>query len=276
MTWLLEPFGYVFMQRGLAAALLVGVLCSVVGCFVVLKSMAFMGDAVAHAILPGVAAAYILQINLTLGALITGILVAWGIGALSREGKLREDTAIGIIFTASLALGVAMINSMGNSAVDLSHILFGNVLGVSSHDLWLTLGITGIVITLMIVFFRRILVVTFDPILAQTFRLPVNAIRGLLLVLLSLTIVVSIQTVGVALSAALLVTPPATAYLMTRRLTHMMILSAVFGAVSSFSGLLISYYWNITSGSAIVLSATALFLVVFVGKSLSRQPVRVA
>ena len=141
IAWLTAPLAYSFMQRGLLAALMVGILCAVIGCYVVLRSMAFLGDALAHAILPGVAVAYLLQGNLILGALVAAIIVALGIGWITRGGTIREDTAIGILFAAALSLGVVLISSIRSYAVDLSHILFGNVLGVSEGDLWLTGGL---------------------------------------------------------------------------------------------------------------------------------------
>lgn len=262
-SWLLAPFGYAFMQRGLLAAVMVGVICAVIGCYVVLRSMAFLGDALAHAILPGVAVAYLLNGNLMIGALVAAVAVAIGIGIFSRQGTIKEDTAIGILFTAALALGIALISSIRTYAVDLSHILFGNVLGVSTADLWLT-AVLGILILVIIgVCYKPFLVVSFDPLLANTLRLPVQFLRTLLLVLLALTIVVSMQTVGVGLVAAMLVTPPATAYLLTRRLPGMMLVSALIGAFSSLAGLIASYYLNIASGSAIVLTATFFFILAY-------------
>lgn len=251
------------MQRGMAAAVMVGILCSVVGCYVVVRSMAFLGDAMAHAILPGVAVAYLLQGNLMLGALVAAIAVALGIGFLSRSGMVREDTAIGILFAAALSLGVALISSIQTYAVDLTHILFGNVLGVTVSDLWLTGGLALFVLALVLIFFKPFLVVSFDPVLAATLRLPVELIRNLLLILLALTIVVSLQAVGVGLVAAMLVTPGATAYLVARRLSTMMVWAGAVGGFSSVAGLYLSYYANIASGAAIVLVATALFLLAF-------------
>lgn len=263
IEWLVNPLTYAFMQRGLLAALMVGVLCAVIGCYVVLRSMAFLGDAMAHAVLPGVAIAYLLAMNLTIGALVAAVIVALGIGLLTRQGAVKEDTAIGIVFTAALALGVALISSVRSYAVDLSHILFGNVLGVSRGDLWLTAGVGLVVLVVMALCYRPFLLISFDPVLAATLRLRVEFFRILLLVLLALTIVVSIQTVGVGLAAAMLVTPGATAYLLARRLPSMMALAALFGAVSSMIGLYASYYLNIASGAAVVLTATAFFLVAF-------------
>lgn len=263
MSWLFLPLQFAFMQRGMIAAVLVGLLCSVVGTYVVLRSMAFLGDALAHAILPGVAIAYLVGGNLLIGALIAAILVALGIGFFTRGGTVREDTAIGILFSAALALGVALISSIRSYAVDLSHIIFGNVLGVSPADLWLIAGLTLVVLLVVLVLFRPLFVVSFDPVMAKTLRLPVELLRNLLLVLLALTIVVSLQTVGIGLVAAMLVTPGATAYLLTRRLAPMMVIAALLGVLSSIIGLYLSYYLNIVSGSAIVLVATAFFLLAF-------------
>jgi len=263
MNWLIDPFSYVFMQRGFMAALMVGVMCSIIGCYVVLRGMAFLGDAMAHAVLPGVAVAYLLSANLTLGALAAAVLVALGIGFFTRQKSIKEDTAIGILFSAALALGVALISSIRTYAMDLSHILFGNVLGVSNMDLIMTALLCIIVLGTILVFYRPFLIISFDPILAHTMRLPVTVLNYLLLVLLSITIVISIQTVGVGLVSAMLVTPGAAAYLLAKRLPAMMGISAGIGALSSLVGLYASFYLNIASGAAIVLTAALIFLLVF-------------
>jgi manganese/iron transport system permease protein len=260
---LVQPLRYPFMVRGLLASVMVGTLCAVVGTYVVLRGMAFFGDALAHAILPGVAVAYLLGANIFWGALLMGLFTAVGIGYVSRRGQIKEDTAIGVIFAASLALGVAMLSTVQNYSVDLTHILFGDVLGVSTSDLWLTAGL-GLLVLLAVVFlYKELLVISFDPVLAATLRLPLSTLQYLLLVLIALTIVVSLQTVGVALMVAMLVTPAATAYLLTRRLWHMMIAGAVVGVLSSITGLYISFYVNIASGSAVVLVSTVLFVLAF-------------
>lgn len=268
MTWLLQPLTYEFMQRGLLASVIVGVLCAVMGTYVVLRGMAFLGDAMAHAILPGVAIAYLLHGNLLVGALVASVIIALSIGYFSKQGAIKEDTAIGILFAAALALGVALISSIQTYAVDLSHILFGNVLGVSSLDLWLTAGLGLLVLLTVFLLYKPFLIISFDPVLAATLRLPAELLRNLMLVLLALTVVVSLQTVGVGLAAAMLVTPAATAYLLTRRLAPMMIVSAILGALSSIIGLYVSYYFNIVSGSAIVLTTTTFFLLAFLWKRL--------
>ena len=264
MQWLTVPLAYGFMQRGLLAAVIVGVLCAVLGCYVVLRSMAFLGDAMAHAILPGVAVAFLLKANPMIGALIVAVAVALGIGFLSRQGTLREDTAIGVLFAAMLALGVALISTIRTYAVDLTHILFGNVLGVSQGDVWLTAGLSLVVLGTVVLLYKEFLVMSFDPVLTATLRLPAEGLRNLMLILLALVVVVSLQTVGVGLVTAMLVTPAATAQLLTRRLPTMMAVSAAVGAFSSVAGLYASFYLNVASGAAIVLVATAIFFAVFV------------
>jgi ABC-type Mn2+/Zn2+ transport system permease subunit len=251
------------MQRGMIASVIVGVLCAVIGCYVVLRGMAFLGDAMAHAILPGVALAYLFKGDLLIGALAAAILVALAIGFFSRQGTIKEDTAIGILFAAMLSLGVALISTIKTYALDLTHILFGNVLGVSINDLILTGALALIVLVTIIALFKEFLVISFDPVLAATLRLPAELLRNVLLILLALTIVVSLQTVGVGLVAAMLVTPAATAYLLTRRLAMMMVIAASIGAFSSIAGLYASFYSNVASGAAVVLIATIIFLIAF-------------
>lgn len=263
IAWLVEPLSYQFMQRGLLASVMVGILCAVIGCYVVLRSMAFIGDAMAHAILPGVAVAYLLRGDLIFGALVAAVAVALGIGFFSRQGNIKEDTAIGILFAAALSLGVLLISRIKTYAVDLTHILFGNVLGVSPGNLYLTAGLSVVVLLMILLLYKEFLVISFDPVLAATLRLPAEALRNLMMILLALTIVVSLQTVGVSLVAAMLVTPGATAYLLTRRLPAMMATSAAIGAFASISGLYLSFYADVASGAAIVLIATVVFLVVF-------------
>ena len=263
IDWLLAPLAYGFMQRGMLAGVIVGVLCAVIGCFVVLRSMAFIGDAMAHAVLPGVAISYLLKGDLLVGALGAALAVAFGIGALSRRGDVREDSAIGILFAAALALGVLLISSIRTYAVDLSHILFGNVLGVSARDLVLTGAAAAAVLAAIGLLYKELVVVSFDPVLAATLRLPAERLRMTLLVLLAITIVVSLQTVGIGLVSALLITPGAAAHLLTRRLPRMMAIAAAIGVASSVIGLYASYYLDVASGAAIVLTATGFFVLAF-------------
>ena len=266
LNFLLEPLSYPFMVRGMAAAVIVGIVCALVGSYVILRGMAFFGDALAHAILPGVAIGYLISgaasASLFWWGLVTAILTAVGIGAISRGAQLKEDTAIGIVFAGMFALGIALISTMRSYTVDLVHLLFGNVLGVTTASLLLTAVFGGLVVLIIIAFYKEFLVISFDPVLAETLRLPTEALRYLLLMLIAVTIVVSLQTVGVALMLAMLVTPAATAYLLTRRLPTMMAVAALIGAISGVVGLYLSYYISIASGAAIVLVCTGIFLVV--------------
>ena len=266
LNFLLEPLSYPFMVRGMAAAVIVGIVCALVGSYVILRGMAFFGDTLAHAILPGVAIGYLISgaasASLFWWGLVTAILTAVGIGAISRGAQLKEDTAIGIVFAGMFALGIALISTMRSYTVDLVHLLFGNVLGVTTASLLLTAVFGGLVVLIIIAFYKEFLVISFDPVLAETLRLPTEALRYLLLMLIAVTIVVSLQTVGVALMLAMLVTPAATAYLLTRRLPTMMAVAAFIGAISGVVGLYLSYYISIASGAAIVLVCTGIFLVV--------------
>jgi len=273
-AWILEPLQYAFMQRGVVAALLVGCVCAVVGAFIVLRGMAFFGDALAHAILPGVAVGYLLgngaRAPLFWGALGAALLASFGIGAISRGTKIREDTAIGIVFASMFALGVALISTVRSYSVDLAHFLFGDVLGVSSADLVLMAVFGAVIILAVLVFYKEFLVLSFDPLLAATLRLPARLLEYLLLILIALAIVVSLQTVGVALMVAMLVTPAAAAFLLTRRLPVMIGLAAGIACLSGVIGLYISYYANIASGAAIVLTTTAFFLLAWVARAAQR------
>jgi manganese/iron transport system permease protein len=267
MSFLLTPLQYEFMQRGMVAAILVGIVCAVVGTYVVLRGMAFFGDALAHTILPGIALGYLItggaREPLFWWALGTAIVAALGIGAISKNAEIKEDTAIGIIFAGMFALGIALISTVRSYAVDLSHFLFGDILSVSPQSLWLILIFGGLVLLIIFAFYKEFLTLSFDPILAATLRLPVGFLNNLLLGLIAVTVAVSLQTVGVALMVAMLVTPAATAYLLTQRLPRMMGLAAVFASFSGIIGLYLSYYLSIASGAAIVLTATFFFLVAF-------------
>ena len=263
VEFLLEPLQFSFLVRALAAAAIVGIVCSILGTYVVLRGMAFFGDALAHTILPGVVIAFLLGWPLAVGALIFGVLTALGIGLLTDSGYLKEDTAIGVIFAGFFALGVAMLSATGNYTVDLAHFLFGNLLGVTSTDLIITAVLGAIVLVIVFLFYKELLVVSFDQVLAETLRLPTIFLRFLLLVLIAVTIVVSLQVVGIALMLAMFVTPAATASLLTRRLPTMMVVSAAIGVFSGVTGVYASYYLNVASGPAVVLIATLIFFIVF-------------
>ena len=261
--FLLDPLQYSFITRALLAAIIVGIVCSVLGTYIVLRGMAFFGDALAHTILPGVVIAFLLGWPLAVGALIMGIITAVGIGWLTERGDLKEDTAIGVVFAALFALGVAMISASGNYTIDLAHFLFGNLLGVSTADLWTIAALGAVVLFTVFLFYKEFLVISFDPVLAVTLRLPQTFLRYLLLVLIAVTIVAALQVVGIALMLAMFVTPAATASLLTRRLPAMMAVAAFIGAFSGVAGVYISFYMNIASGAAVVLVASLIFLLVF-------------
>jgi manganese/iron transport system permease protein len=274
LDWIVLPWHYAFMMRALIGAILVGSLCAIVGTYVVLRGMAFFGDALAHAILPGVAVGYLVgggaRQPLFWWAMLAAVLSSIGIGAIQKSVKIREDTAIGIIFAGMFALGIALISSVQNYTNDLTHFLFGDVLGISQSDLVRISIFGGLILLTVFVFYKEFLVISFDPILATTMRLPVKMLDYLLMVLIAITIVISLQTVGIALMVAMLITPAATAYLLTKRLPVMMLIAAVIAIFSGITGLYVSYYVNVASGAAIVLSATLIFLLVWGIKIITR------
>lgn len=258
MDWLIAPFQFTFMRTALLAAVLVGFTCALLGVYVVLRRMAFIGDALAHTTLPGLVIAYLAGWSLTIGALVAGLATAAGIGWLSRRETLREDTAIGIMFTGMFALGVVLISTT-RSFRDLAHMLFGNLLGVTTGDLLLIGSVaTAVLVTLLLVH-KELELTSFDPTQAEVIGLRPDRVRYGLLALLALTIVAAIQVVGVVLTSALLVTPAAAASLVTRRLTQMMAMAAGVAAVAVIAGLYASYYANVPSGPAIVLASVAGF-----------------
>lgn len=273
MDWLIEPFQYPFMQTALVAAVLVGVSCAGLGAYVVLRRMAFIGDALAHTVLPGLVIAYLNGWNLTLGAMIAGGLTALGIGWLSQRDAVREDAAIGILFTGMFALGV-MLMSTARSFRDLSQILFGNILGVTPGDVALIAGVAVLVLGVLALFHKELELTSFDPVYAESIGLHPDAVRYGLLFLLAFTIVMAIQAVGVLLTSALLVTPAAAAGLLTNRLPRMMLIAALIAAFSALVGLYASYYFKVSSGGAIVLTCTFCFGVAWLAR-LGRRQVRV-
>jgi len=273
LAFLLEPFQYAFMLRGLAAAVMVGAVCAVVGTFVVLRGMAFFGDALAHAILPGVAVAYLVGGTsgpLFWGALGAAVATALGIGALTRGGRLREDTAIGVIFAGVFALGVALISTVRSYSVDLAHILFGNILSITNGDLLLISGFGSLVLIAIAAFYKEFVVIAFDPVHAASLRLPTEPLRYLLLVLVAVTVVVSLKTIGAGLMTAMLITPAASGYLLTKRLPRMMLVAVFIGAGSAVAGLYLSYYIRVASGAAMVLVTTACFGIAWMVSRLRR------
>ncbi len=275
MADLFAPLQYAFMVRGMIAVLLVGIVCAAVGTYVVLRGMAFFGDALAHAILPGIAIGYLVgggaREPLFWGAMAAALVSSVGIGAITKATKIREDTAIGIVFAGMFALGIALISTVRSYSVDLAHFLFGDVLGVSNGDL-LRMAVLGVlVVAVIFLFYKEFLVLSFDPLLAATLRLPARLLEVVLLLMIAVTIVVALQTVGVALMVAVLVTPAATAYLLTRRLPVMMVLAAIIAASSGVIGLYVSYFANVASGAAIVLTCTGFFILVWIGREIQKK-----
>jgi manganese/iron transport system permease protein len=259
MDWLLAPLQQEFMVRALIASTLIGLVCSVVGVYVVLRNLAFIGDGIAHASFAGIVIAYLFKFNLYVGGLIVAVLTALGIGAISRRSDVSADTAIGVMFTAVFALGVLLMSRVRNYVVDLQDFLFGNVLSVDRLDIILVASLTGAVLLVILLLYKELLFASFDPLMAQASGLPTVALSNLLLVILGVTVIVSLQAAGIVLVAALLVTPAATAYQLTNRFGRMMAISAAVGVGSAVIGLYASYYLNAASGSTIVLTATACF-----------------
>jgi len=262
MSFFLSPLHFAFMRSAFLAILMIGTTCAVLGCYVVLRRMAFIGDAMGHTALPGVVVAYLNGYNIFLGALVADLLTALGIGWLSRREAVREDTAIGVLFTGMFAVGVLII-SLHRSFRDFSGMLFGDILAVTHTDLILIAGITAIVLVVLFLFHKELELTSVDPSYAAVIGLRADWMRNLLLVLLALATVTGIQAVGVIFTSALLVTPAAAASLVTRNLVRMMLLSALFAVSSGFVGLYASWYRNFNAGAAIVLTGAAWFAIAF-------------
>jgi manganese/iron transport system permease protein len=271
MPDLLQPLSYGFVQRAVIAAVLVGVVCSAIGVFVVLRGLAFLGDAVAHIAFPGVVIAFLAKADLVVGGGIAAVGGALAIGLIGRRSGLREDTIIGVVFSGMFALGVVLFSSIPSYTGDLLGVLLGDVLGVSTEQLWLASATAAGVIAALYLVWKEIVFVSFDPTGAAAAGLPVARYDAVLLVLIGLAIAISIQTVGVVLVVALLVTPAATARLLARRLRQMVGLALGFATLSSLAGIYLSYYLNTASGGTIVLLATALFMLVWVTRALARD-----
>lgn len=276
MQALVEPFHYAFMQRAFVAALAVGLLCSTMGTYVILRRLSFIGDGIAHASFAGIVIAYLRGANFYIGAAIVAVVTAVGIGFVHRRGRISLDTTIGVLFTGMFALGVFLMSQQRNYAVDLQSFLFGDILAVQPQDLWLILALSIVVAVAVIVLFRGLLYTTFDPVVAQASGIASPLYEYALLVMLALTIVVALQAVGIVLVAALLVTPAAAAYQLTSRFAPMMATSALIGAASTVGGLYLSYYVRASSGATIVLLATLLFFVAIAAGRLRKASARAA
>jgi ABC-type Mn2+/Zn2+ transport system permease subunit len=258
---LLDPLAYGFIQRGLIAALVVGIVCAVMGAYVVLKGLAFIGDAVSHAAFPGLVVAYLMGLPLYLGGAVAAIATALAIGAVSRRGHLRFDTAVGVLFAGMFAFGVLLFSTIDGYVADLFGYLLGDILGISLIDLIQVTVLGGLVLVIVFVLRKEFLFATFDPSGAAAAGLPVARLEYLLLGLLGVTIVVSIQAVGIILVVAMLVTPAATAQLLVARFDRLMIVAVAVAVISTFVGLYLSFYLNVASGASIVLVETVAFMV---------------
>ena len=272
ISLLSEPLAYAFIQRGMLALILVGGISAVVGCFVVVRGLSFFGDALAHAILPGVAISYTasggyVAGNLFLGGLGGGIVAALVIAWLTRKAEVKEDSAIAIVFATFFALGIAIISTQSSYAVDLSHILFGSINGISHSELLTVAAMGAVVLLIIALLYKEFQIISFDMSLAHSLRLPVEFLRVLLLLLIAVTIVASLQAVGIALMLALLTTPAATARLLVKRLHHMIVIASLLGIISGVVGFYASYYLDIPSGACIVLTTSVIFALVFLLQS---------
>ncbi|WP_163878090.1 metal ABC transporter permease [Paenibacillus favisporus] len=259
MEFLSGILEYGFLQKALLTSVMVGIICGIIGCFIILRGMALMGDAISHAVLPGVALSYMLGINFFFGAVVTGVLTALGIGYVSQNSRIKNDSAIGIVFTSFFAVGIILI-TFAKSSTDLYHILFGNVLAVRASDMWITLIIGIVIAAVVYLFYKELLVSSFDPVMSAAYGLPGRLIHYLLMTLLTLVTVASLQTVGIILVVAMLITPASTAYLLTNRLWVMIYLAAGFGGLSAVVGLYFSVKYNLASGAAIVLASAIWFM----------------
>lgn len=262
MEFLNDILDYGFLQRALLVSVIVGVIGGLIGSFIILRSLSLMGDAISHAVLPGIAISFMLEINFFYGAVLAGVLTTVGIGFITEHSRIKNDTSIGIVFAAAFALGIILITE-AQTAVDLTQILFGNVLAIRASDMWMTIIVGIIIIVTVFLFYKELLVSSFDPTMAAAYGLPTRAIHYLMMILLTLATVASLQTVGVVLVIAMLITPAATAYLLTNRLSTMIFLAMGFGAISSMIGLYFSFEHNLASGPVIVLVATVFFILAF-------------
>lgn len=257
-----EPFQYDFMLRALMVSLLIGVLCPMVGSYVVTRRLAFMGDALSHTILPGLVLGYILGMNPLLIAIPSCVITAVMIGYLSKRTGLTEDTSIGILLAGLFALGLAMISIYGGPNVGLEEILLGEILGVSTEDVWITLTISCITLAALYLFHKELVFNSFDPQGASVIGLPSTLLDYLLLILVALAVVASIQAVGVVLMLAMLVIPAATAYLIAKSFIHMMFIGSAIGVSVSIAGIYISYFLDLPSGTAMTLVSVCIFSIV--------------
>ncbi|HFZ5601305.1 TPA: metal ABC transporter permease [Staphylococcus aureus] len=253
-------FTYQFLNRALITSIIVGIVCGTVGSLIVLRGLSLMGDAMSHAVLPGVALSFLFGIPMFIGALITGMIASIFIGYITSSSKTKPDAAIGISFTAFLASGIIII-SLINTTTDLYHILFGNLLAITNSAFLTTIVIGSIVLILIIIFYRPLMISTFDPTFSRMSGLNTTLLHYFVMLLLSLVTVASIQTVGIILVVALLITPASTAFLISKKLYSMMIIASLISVISSIVGLYYSYTYNIPSGATIVLCTFVIYII---------------
>ena len=259
---LIEPLTFPFMQRALLATLIVAVACAVVGAFVVSKGLAFIGDALAHASFAGIALALLLRRSIYLGAAAAAVVMSLAITLVSRRGRVSADTASGVLFAGAFSLGIVLISPARNYTVDLFAYVFGNVLGIGNEDLVVIAG-TGLVVVLTVaLLYRELVFVAFDPVMAEAEGIPVGLLQSLLLGLIGLTVMAAVKALGIVLVVAMLVTPAATASMLTHRFHGIMLLGAALAAIASVVGLYVAFYANVASGASTVLVSTLLFLAV--------------
>jgi manganese/iron transport system permease protein len=270
MPDLLEPFQYAFMQRALVGSVLVGIVCAVVGVLVVLRGLAFLGDAVAHAAFPGIVIAFLLKANLIVGGMIAAVLAAVSMGFLSRRGAIREDTAIGVVFSGMFALGIVLFSGIRQYTGDLLSVLLGNVLAITPEHLILGGTTSAVIVLALWLWWRELIFVSFDPVGAQAAGLNAARYDIALLGLIGLTVAVAVQLVGIVLVVAMLVTPAATARLFARDMRGFVWLAIAFALIASIGGIWLSYFANAASGGTIVLVATAEFVVAWAATQLRR------
>ena len=263
MNWLIAPLQYGFMVKALWVSALVGLVCAALSCFMILKGWALMGDAVSHAVLPGVVLAYVMNIPLAIGAFVFGVGSVVAIGFIQSHTRVKEDTVIGLVFTGLFALGIVLVSKV-KSSVDLGHILFGNVLGIGDGDIIQTVIIAAITLVTLALLRKDLILFCFDPTHARSIGLNTNFLYYVLLSLLSLTAVAGLQTVGIILVVAMLITPGATAYLLCDRFDRMMLVAMTSGVFSSVLGTYVSYHLDASTGGCIVVVQTLVFLIAMI------------
>lgn len=266
MNWLLEPLQFEFFGRALIGVAMIAVLCGVIGTFVVLRGLSYIGDAMAHAVFPGIVAAFLLKIDYYLGGVIAAVFTALGIGWVTKQSGLKQDAAVGTVFVGMFALGIVLLSRTNSYSTDLTHLLVGDPLGIAQEDLLATGGFTLLILGVLYVIRKELILVAFDEIEARVIGLPVQRLNAFLLVLIALTVVLAIQMVGTVLVVSLLVTAASSARMLSKRLPSMMMLASLFGALGGVVGLYLSYHFDAPAGATIVLVNTAFFVLVLLFK----------